>query len=67
VTKFVREKSLSNQKVKINNKNKPPKQRKQINKITRNELSNWFSQYTRSIQKIPDWVDNKIYAYNNKH
>jgi hypothetical protein len=19
------------------------------------------------IQKVPDWVDNEIYAYNNKH
>jgi hypothetical protein len=21
----------------------------------------------RCIQKFPDWVDNEIYAYNNKH
>jgi hypothetical protein len=23
--------------------------------------------YTWVIQKFPDWVDNEIYAYNNKH
>jgi hypothetical protein len=29
----------------------------------------WFSGYILRgcIQKFPDWVDNEIYAYNNKH
>jgi hypothetical protein len=25
------------------------------------------SNVQRFIQKFPDWVDNEIYAYNNKH
>jgi hypothetical protein len=33
------------------------------------QVQNEFSQQIvrECIQKFPDWVDNEIYAYNNKH